>query len=240
MRALSASDLLRVWERGFGDGPIGRALELLRAACPETGFDALAGLTIGQRDALLLRLRQHTFGAEFTGAAECERCGEQVELVLRAADLVAGEPLAETTASWDGYELRLRPPDSRDLTAASHPDLARARVQLLERCLIEARYRGEAAAAAELPDEVVEEAERRLAEADPVSDIRIVAVCPACGARQPMTFDIVVFFWREIEAWAQRILREVHTLASAYGWGEEEILALSPVRRQCYVDLVGA
>src|SRR5450755_4032223 len=117
MRALSASDLLKVWERGLGDGPIGRALELLRAGCPEAGVDALAGLSIGQRDALLLRLRQHTFGPELTGAAECPGCGEPIELALRAADLFAGEAVAEVAVELDGYELRLRPPNSRDLAA---------------------------------------------------------------------------------------------------------------------------
>jgi hypothetical protein len=28
----------------------------------------------------------------------------------------------------------------------------------------------------------------------------------------------------------------VHTLASAYGWGEQDILGLSPIRRRCYLE----
>jgi hypothetical protein len=35
-------------------------------------------------------------------------------------------------------------------------------------------------------------------------------------------------------------LRDVHELASAYGWRESEILALSPQRRQAYLELVRA
>jgi len=239
MRALSASDLLKVWERGLGEEQIGRALEMLRAACPETGVEVLAGLSIGQRDALLLRLRRQTFGPDLTGAAECPGCGESIELALRAADLFAGATPAEVTLELHGYELRLRPPNSRDLAAASHPDLAQARLELLESCLIEARHQGAMASAAALPEAVIELAERRLAEADPDSDIRIRTTCPGCGAEQRMTFDIVGFFWREIDAWSQRMLREVHTLAMAYGWSEDEILALGSVRRQCYLDLVG-
>jgi hypothetical protein len=34
-------------------------------------------------------------------------------------------------------------------------------------------------------------------------------------------------------------LREVHTLAWAYGWREADILAMSPARRQFYIELVG-
>ena len=57
------------------------------------------------------------------------------------------------------------------------------------------------------------------------------------GAR---TFDIGAFFWSEIDAWAGRILQQVHVLASAYGWSERDVLALSPVRRQLYLGMVGA
>ena len=51
-------------------------------------------------------------------------------------------------------------------------------------------------------------------------------------------FDIVSFFWAEIDAWARRVLREVNVLARAYGWRESDILALSPVRRQIYLSMV--
>jgi hypothetical protein len=48
----------------------------------------------------------------------------------------------------------------------------------------------------------------------------------------------VAFFWKEINHWANRILREVHLLASTYGWSEADILALTPTRRQWYLALV--
>jgi hypothetical protein len=240
MRALSASELLNAWERGLGAGPIRRALELLGAAFPEREPDTLAGLTIGQRDALLMRLRQATFGPRLTGMAACGRCGAHIEISADTEDLLAGDPAGETAVALEGYELLLRPATSRDLAAASHPDLMHAKRQLLERCLISARRAGAAVRAFELPDSAVEAAGRQLAVADPNSEIRLNVGCPECGTRHRLTFDIVSFFWHEIECWAMRLIREVHVLASAYGWREEEILALSPARRQCYLDLVGA
>ena len=39
-------------------------------------------------------------------------------------------------------------------------------------------------------------------------------------------------------AWAVRLLGEVHELASAYGWREHDVLALSPWRRQAYLQMV--
>ena len=61
--------------------------------------------------------------------------------------------------------------------------------------------------------------------------------CPECGHRWHATFDIVSFFWSEIDAWAYRTLHQVHRLASAYGWREADILAMSPWRRQFYLSL---
>jgi len=53
-----------------------------------------------------------------------------------------------------------------------------------------------------------------------------------------MTFDIASFFWAEICVQAKRLLREVHTLARAYGWREMDILSMSPARRQFYLEMV--
>jgi hypothetical protein len=51
-------------------------------------------------------------------------------------------------------------------------------------------------------------------------------------------FDIGAFLWEEIAAQARRLLREVHTLARAYGWREADILVMSAARRQAYLEMV--
>lgn len=76
-------------------------------------------------------------------------------------------------------------------------------------------------------------------QADPQANVQLNVSCPACSHQWQMTFDILSFFWTEISAWAQRILREVHVLASAYGWHEADVLAMSSMRRQCYLQMVG-
>jgi hypothetical protein len=52
-------------------------------------------------------------------------------------------------------------------------------------------------------------------------------------------FDMLAYFWSEIQMGARRLLREIHVLASAYGWRESEILTLSAARRRAYLELVG-
>jgi len=242
MRALSVPELLGAWESGLEQGPVERALTLLGAACPETPRDSLARLSIGRRDASLLTLREWTFGSRVDSLVECPRCGQRLEIAFNIADVrVEGEAPPELPATVEEYQLRLRPPDSTDIAAiAAEPAVERKRQLLFERCLIEARRGGEEAPAGKLPPEALNAVAERLAEADPQADIQLDVACSCCGERWKSAFDIAAFFWSEIDAWACRILREVHTLASAYGWSERDILALTPARRQFYLEMVGA
>jgi len=244
MRALSAAELLSVWERGIPQPPLQRALTLLASACPETSSEALAELSIGQRDAALMTLREWSFGAGVTAVAACPACAERVELSFDLADVrvqTTDEPLDLLDLRIDGYELRVRLPTSLDLMAVADAAGAEdARRRLLSRCVVAARRAGRAVSASRLPSRVVAALAERMAAADPQADVRVAVACPACEHRWLITFDILPFFWREIERWADRMLRDVHVLASAYGWDEAAILALDPYRRQRYLELVQA
>jgi hypothetical protein len=244
MRALSASQLLEVWERGYGRAPAEQALVLLSAACADLLPDGLAGLSIGQRDARLLTLREWTFGTHLEGLVTCPVCAERLELDLQTADLRASEAESSRTGPFSlkaaGYAVQFRLPNSTDLAAgAGDGDALRLRNHILERCLISARRKNRDIPLAELPDEVVQAIVECMAKADPQADVTLSVTCPACGHIWQAIFDIVTFFWREITAWSYRSLREVHLLASAYGWREADILALSPWRRHCYLEMAG-
>jgi hypothetical protein len=58
--------------------------------------------------------------------------------------------------------------------------------------------------------------------------------------RSTAQLDAGVLLWDEIDARARALLAEVHTLASAYGWSEGEILSLGAARRASYLAMVGA
>ena len=92
MRDLSASQLLGVWERGVAQPPVQRALTLLAVACPDTAPGALAELSIGQRDARLLTLREWTFGPQLASLATCPGCGERLELAFNVSDIRLPSP----------------------------------------------------------------------------------------------------------------------------------------------------
>jgi hypothetical protein len=243
MNALSASKMLRVWERALGRTSPERALALLAAACPEMSAEELSALSVGRRDRLLIALRERTFGTRLTSLATCDACGESLELSFDCAEISAGgetETHAEFSVEREGFEAHFRLPNSGDLIAvASCGDEETARRSLLERCVTNASHEGAQVSPEELPHAVVEAVEARMADADPQADVRLALDCPACGNRFLATFDVVAYFWSEINAWAYRLLGEVHSLASAYGWREEDILAMSPWRRHVYLEMVG-
>ncbi len=234
MRTLSATELLDAWERGLAQPPLERALTLLAAASPDDAA-SVSALTVGRRDAGLLALRERIFGPRLVSVADCPSCSERLELnfdvdEIRAPASDVPETLAVVASE---REVRFRLPDSRDLLVLSERgDVAGARELLLQRCLLDDRVD-------ELPPDVLDAVVTRMAEADPQADVQLDLACPMCGHRWLAVFDIVTFLWSEIHAWAHRTLQDVHRLAKAYGWREPDILALTPWRRQVYLELAG-
>jgi hypothetical protein len=237
----SAAELLDVWERGNALDPTRRALLLLAAASPDETYEALAQLPIGARNAQLLELRARLFGEALVAVTDCPQCGERLEIEMRASEL-GGEthaPAAPLDVRVDGYALRVRLPNSMDLLAvANESQMTIAREKLFERCLVEIQSADPAPAVASLPAFILDAVSEQMAQADPQANLELALTCPNCAHAWQTPLDPIAFLWGEIDAWAQRVLREVHALASAYGWREQEILALSPQRRQIYLEMI--
>jgi hypothetical protein len=243
MQALSAYNLLQVWERGQSQNLVARALTLLAATCPEMTWDDLTELSVGQRDALLLTLREQTFGAKLNIFATCPQCQGHIEFTTDIANIRvenhSDQVAKEHELSIENFNLRFRLINSLDLaTVVNSNDITIARSLLVQRCMLQASRDGIVIAPKELPEEIVDKFVARLAECDPQSEVLLNLVCPACAHNWQMMFDIVSFFWTEISTQAKRLLREVHTLALAYGWREADILSMSTARRQFYLELV--
>jgi hypothetical protein len=252
MRPLSASDLLRIWETGAGGIPPARqALLILQIAFPETSAAQFTRLTVGQRDTCLLRLRELTFGPRIQGRVDCPICHEPLEMEFDLGELLTpgvALPDFETLESINPdntfgrgpYTVTYHLPTSADLIALPDTaDLALARQQLLQTCVTSVQCHGEVTPLSELPEEIMQALIEHMGEADSLANLAVSSECPTCRHNWPILFDIVTYFWGEINAWALRLLREVHVLASAYGWRETDILAMSVWRRQRYLELIG-
>jgi len=245
LRTPSPSELLDVWERGLTQSHVQRALTMLSAACPDATPATLARLGIGRRDAGLLGLRERLFGPQLMSLSACPECNERLELAFNVSDVRSpsvsfefdeGGPLYLQV---DGYEIAFRTPDSLDLMAvADNQDVAASRQMILDRCLLSIESPGGVSGKL-LPTEVLDAIAEHMSQADPQADVQLAMSCPQCGHEWQASFDIVSYLWNEIDAWANRFLREVHILASTYNWSEAEIFSLSPWRRQMYLEMIG-
>ena len=240
MRRLSDADVLRVWEVGRRASAGHRARAVLEAAgAASESSAALDALTLGERDVRLLAVRRRTFGDVMDCSVVCPACGERLEFRLDATSL--GPDVAEYVADARpativaaGYRATVRPATVGDIDAL----VAVGEESVLDRCLLAADRDGVTVAPAALPPEVLLAIDERLAAADPAAVTELALACPACSQAWTQLFDVGGFLWAEISALAERLFREVHTLARAYGWSETAILALGAARRERYLELV--
>ena len=243
MRTPAPAQLLQVWERGSGPSAAACGLLLLGSSCDEHSGETLAALPLGRRDALLLQLRARLFGAEIGTVAICPQCAATVEATFRCDDLLLTSPgtdaaVFEHVSPTHGVHVRFRLPDSNDLLAVEQcGDVDEARQLLLERCVLATSDAAAGRDARGLPVSLQGEIAQAMAQADPQADLQLAFRCPDCGHDWQPQFDIARFLWQELHAWALRMLRDVDMLARAYHWSEDEILALSPRRRQAYLEL---
>jgi hypothetical protein len=209
--------------------------------------EALAELSVGARDGRLLSLREQLFGPRLTSVTMCPQCGQRLELTFHVVDLRRLPPVLPDALELDAhdYHVRFRLPTSADLSSAAvlaDPDAARA--HLLDRCIQSVSHLGaggdepDAPRPLRLPASVTEAVVARMSEADPQSDTRLDVSCPDCRHRWVAVFDIAAYLVREVHDRVAQLLREVHTLARAYGWHEADILAMTAARRQAYLQLV--
>ena len=220
---------------GQPDRP-GLVTALLAQCTPCRDADFWWSQPVGARTAALLRVVGATEQAQQIGlTARCGRagCGDvfEFELPLHAlgdSDDAIG-PLRVELGGARSVTLR-RPigDDLREWRKARPASRAQAVSTMLDALLLE----GQA-----LPQD-----EPLLAEAmaalDPLVAFSVACECPACGAPHQVAIDLEAEALARLGARQRSLLREVHRLASHYGWTEQEVLAVPPRRRSHYLQLI--
>jgi hypothetical protein len=242
MNSLLFSTLLELWEDNTSSTPVQRALALVVLNCQKESGEVLAGLPLGQRDSVLIDLREQLFGERLTGIAKCPNCACDFEITFETssirANCASNDVFNTEIRSKDGsyYRIELRPINSRDLIESKGD-----RNLILERCIIAINSKKDKDEIKQFISEsadLINECTRALTECDPQADIQLEFYCSECKLTWDAPFDIASYLWREIETWAKRTLREIHLLASTYGWTEQQILELTPRRRRSYLEMV--
>ena len=225
---MRASDVLTAWEQGRALTPTGRGESMLDAF--GVAADGRESLTVGQRDALLLTLRRQMFGSEVFGVASCPECGVQLDVTFDIDDVwqvPPGDPAQPADLMVRDFTVRAHAPTTSDLLALDlAPRGADRRQLMLHRCIEHASHDGVEVEVEDLPDAVIAEVVERLQSVDPQADVQLALRCAGCGHGWSVTFDILSYLWVELGGRARSLVRDVHVLASAYGWRQDDIAEL--------------
>lgn len=206
------------------------ALELLGALASDV--DAWR-LSASERDGLLARVHMRCFGPHIDSTLTCASCRQPFDISFDLDDMarrlaadVRLRPDSEGVyLSAQGVRFRL--PTGEDEASIAHLRDEEAVAALLARCVLDAPAGFDAAA---LQD--------AMADAAPLFDIDIDTACPECGARCAVRFDLQHYFLHSLLQERARLWREVHLLASTYGWRFDDILAMRRSQRRAMANLV--
>jgi hypothetical protein len=246
-----SESLLQAWEDCREASPGERGLILLGIAVPASPEADRARLSVGRRDALLFDLFRGLFGDTAAALVVCPDCGEQLEFDVPLAEISvtpAADPSDRYTLVCNGHEIAYRLPCAGDLAALGaelrNEAVGAAARSLAQRCVLAIRDTHGAPADFELGGDAAAALEAaiaaRVSEADPQAVVTLTFDCPSCSAHWRAPFDIVEFLWRRLDIFARALLRDVHVLASNYGWSEHDALALTTWRRRRYIELIEA
>jgi hypothetical protein len=180
------------------------------------------------------------YAATFSGAVQtvlaCSTCGALLDLTVPLAAAAEPPDRDSATVHVASRTVVVRAPTTRDLlVAAAAADPCAA---LLGCCVSESD--GSAVDAADLPADLRGAVDAVAEELSGPASLLVSATCPECADTVRGSVDVVGLLWERIHLAAPSVLVEVAELAAAFGWREPDVLALSPLRRQAYLDLVRA
>ena len=214
---------------------------LLSRCSDQLPSEAWWGEPVGARIASLLRIAAATDGVNaFTVQLQCAlaECQSAFEIVLPLDEVIGngGATVADriTVTLADGRRVTVRPPtgnDQREWGSRRYSSQHEAALAIASRLVIEPHMSTIDASAIDI-------IAAALAAADPLVSFTVSCTCPACGRPNETTVDLEMLALRRIAARRQALLQDVHALACAYGWTEQETLAIPPERRAEYRQLI--
>ena len=211
-----------------------------------------SGLSVADRDMIILYLRMLTFGPEIWGITYCpyQGCSSKMDFSFDLSTLkvppVKGSGNTHS-ASIDYRSERIaftyREPigaDQEAIAALIHINPNEALLGLLSRCLIQVEGLSDVSmdTLSKLPQDLLLKMDAIIAEEMTSFDWDIDLICPECQRGFSATLDIQEFFWEEMGYSIGSLWEEVHEIAFYYHWSEEAILSLRRWKRKMYINYI--
>lgn len=209
VRELTGADEEALFERALASGSRRVSAFLSRVIESVDGLDGVPidegladTLQIGDRDYLLLRLRQMDLGDAVHQVVRCPTCAEKVDVDLLISELPVrrlAEPQAHYEVQLGGHVLQVRLPSGADQAAVESLALANpaaANTRLFARLVLDVDGRGapREADVRDWPSAQRSQLSAWLAAHMPGPDLFLELSCPHCKADMSYAFDLHAFF----------------------------------------------
>lgn len=217
-------------------------------------------LLVADRQYLLLKLRDVTFGDQVQATIRCPwaDCGHKVDIDFSLRDIPVRESqekgptytmeLSPEAACQDEHgqayrEITFRLPTGEDQEVVSPfvaDDAVRAFTMLLARCIQRVGLWAPPGDALirRLSPLAQQEIEHHMEAVAPGVDLTMEGQCRDCERDFAVPFDPQECFFGELHASRDLLYREVHYLAYHYHWSEQEIMALPRHKRRRYIEVL--
>ena len=192
--------------------------------------------TVGTRIAALLRLLAITDEINhlnLLGTCQESFCREKFEFELPLPFLIDFVPktIIVQVKLNDTHVVSLRHPIGQDLRDWREQGLASREIAvavMLKGLVVDGQVTHE-------DESIIAEA---LSTMDPLVAFSVSCVCPTCSFSNEVSIDLEDIALTRLKRRQLALLREIHELASHYGWTEAEVLAISPKRRARYLAMI--
>lgn len=197
-------------------------------------YEAVARLSVGDRQYLMRRLAIHLGHDSIWLTAQCRQCAAPFDVSIRQSQLPVkpagvAYPFVEVDSAIGRLKFRV-PNGSDQEVVAALDDERQAFMTLLTRCLIESCD----ADVSDLTDEDIQIIEAAMEAVAPEVANQIQATCPECDAEN----IVEISPYSCLGVAGNNLFSEIHQLAMYYHWSEAEILALPRARRSTYLSLI--
>lgn len=206
-------------------------------------------LTVGTRIETLSVIALTGTGAPLELQLYCtgESCREQMEMGLTMQEITEmnNRSLAQEindsdfAIPIDQKDYYFRKPTGRDQRewlerSESYPDDETALQAMIDRLWV----RDDTGSSMPRDSRWLAAVDNGMKEIDPLVHTELTVSCPVCNCQNVFVLDLEDLLMQKLQKIQRKLLFTVHRLASRYHWSEQQVFAVSPRRRDDYLELI--
>lgn len=218
--------------------------------------DLVRQLLVADRQYLMLKLRELTFGERIQATVSCPwpNCDTRVDIDFNVSDIpIKAMDHVSAVYQYDfavgltteskTLSICFRLPNGGDQEALSSQlenNEAAALSHLLWRCIqrIDSSENPDIEQIRVFSSSLRANIEKKMQELSPDVELTMEAECPECRRSFTIPFDLQDYFFGELNTSRELLRREIHYLAYHYHWSEQDILSMSRDKRREYIEIL--